>query len=107
MKRHVRIRKKLSGGPERPRLCVCRTLKHTYAQLIDDTKGATVGAVSTVSAEGKSGGNVEAAKKVGEGIAKAALEQGIKKVIFDRNGYLYRGRVKALAEAAREAGLEF
>ena len=89
---------------------MCRTLKHTYAQLIDDTKGATVGAVSTVklsAGKGKRGGNVEAAKKVGEGIAKAALEQGIKKVIFDRNGYLYRGRVKALAEAAREAGLEF
>ncbi|KMY65805.1 50S ribosomal protein L18 [Desulfocarbo indianensis] len=110
-KRKVRVRKKIKGGPERPRLTVYRSLNNIYAQLIDDEGGVTLAAASTKSASLKDSeghkGNVAAAKKVGKAIAEAALAKGVKAVVFDRNGYLYHGRVKALAEAAREAGLEF
>jgi large subunit ribosomal protein L18 len=106
---HDRIRKKLSGTPERPRLAVYRSLNHIYAQVIDDTKGHTIVAASSNEKVGKktSGGNVAGAKEIGKLIAERAKEKGIKAVVFDRGGYLYHGRVKALADAAREAGLEF
>ena len=106
---HDRIRKKMLGTPERPRLAVYRSLNHIYAQVIDDRKGATLVAASTVEGgKGKTtGGNVAAAKDVGRRIAERAKEKGIDKVVFDRGGYLYHGRVKALADAAREAGLQF
>lgn len=111
LRRKLRIRKKICGTPERPRLCVYRSLKHMYAQIIDDTKGHTLVSASTLDKElrgkFKSTGNVEAAREVGRLIAKRALEKGIKKVVFDRNGFLYHGRVKAVAEGAREMGLEF
>jgi len=110
-RRHLRVRKKVQGTPERPRLNVFRSDKHIYAQIIDDTKGVTLASASTLDKELKGsiahGGNVDAARKVGELIAKRAQSNGITKVVFDRGGYLYHGRVKALAEAAREAGLEF
>ena len=108
-KRHARVRRKVSGTAERPRLNVYRSNKHIYAQLIDDEKGVTLASASTLDKELQleSTGNVEAAAKVGELIAKRALEKGIKSVVFDRGGYVYHGRVKALAEAARENGLEF
>ncbi|SEQ58132.1 50S ribosomal protein L18 [Piscibacillus halophilus] len=108
-KRHSRMRRTLAGTAERPRLNVYRSNKHIYAQLIDDTNAQTIASASTVDSEfnGDSTGNVEAAKQVGELIAKRAVDKGYKSVIFDRGGYLYHGRVKALAEAAREAGLEF
>ena len=108
---HERIRKTLSGSAERPRLNVYRSLNHIYAQLIDDGDGKTI--VFASSAEGAkgarkaTGGNVAAAKDVGKRIAERAREKGINKVVFDRGGYLYHGRVKALADAAREAGLQF
>jgi large subunit ribosomal protein L18 len=105
-KKHWKIRLKLSGTPERPRLCVYRSLKNIYAQIIDDVAGVTLVAASSLDLEGY-GGNVDAAKKVGELIAKRALEKGITKVVFDRGGNIYHGRVKALAEGAREAGLDF
>jgi large subunit ribosomal protein L18 len=108
--RHFRVRKKIKGTTERPRLNVFRSSKHIYAQIIDDTKGITLAAASTLDkelGEIKNGGNVEAAKKVGALIAKRAQEKGIKNVVFDRGGYLYHGRVQALADAAREAGLDF
>ena len=105
---HTRIRKKLKGTTERPRLAIFRSVAHIYAQVIDDTKGVTlVAANSTEGAEKKSGGNVAAAKEIGKRVAERAKEQGIKHVVFDRGGYIYHGRVKALADAAREAGLEF
>ena len=108
-KRHARVRAKLSGTEARPRLNVYRSNKHIYAQLIDDVNGVTLASASTLdkdlTVEGTS--NSEAAKKVGELIAKRAVEKGYKSVVFDRGGYLYHGRVKALAEAARENGLEF
>jgi large subunit ribosomal protein L18 len=106
---HTRIRKKLSGTTERPRLSVFRSTAHIYAQVIDDEKGVTiVAASSTEKAGGKStGGNVAAAKEIGKRVAERAKENGVTKVVFDRGGYLYHGRVKALADAAREAGLEF
>jgi len=107
---HHRIREKLSGSSERPRLNVYRSLNHIYAQVIDDTTGTTLAAASTVhgKASGKrTGGNVASAKEIGKLIAQRAQEKGIKKVVFDRGGYLYHGRIKALADAAREAGLEF
>jgi large subunit ribosomal protein L18 len=111
LRKHVRVRKKIKGTPERPRLNVFRSLNHIYAQVIDDTNGNTLVAASTIdeSLKGKVkfGGNKEAAKEVGKLIATKAVEKGIKKVVFDRGGYLYHGRVKELAEAAREAGLEF
>jgi large subunit ribosomal protein L18 len=105
---HKRIRRRLAGTTERPRLTVFRSLAHTYAQLVDDSKGATVVSASTAGAgfEGK-GGNVAAAKAIGQQIAQKAIDKGIKKVVFDRGGYIYHGRIKALADAAREAGLEF
>ncbi|ODA16971.1 50S ribosomal protein L18 [Geobacillus thermoleovorans] len=108
-KRHARIRKKIFGTAERPRLSVFRSNKHIYAQIIDDTQSSTIVSASTLDKEFglDSTNNIEAAKKVGELVAKRALEKGIKKVVFDRGGYLYHGRVKALADAAREAGLEF
>jgi large subunit ribosomal protein L18 len=106
---HARIRQKVRGTAERPRLAVFRSLNHIYAQLIDDEAGRTV--VSASSAEkgvkSKNGGNVAGAKDVGKMLADRAKEKGLTRVVFDRGGYLYHGRVKALAEAAREAGLEF
>ncbi len=106
--RHKRVRGKISGTAERPRLNVFRSLNHIYAQLIDDVKGVTVAAASSVEKDfGMSGGNKEAAKKVGEMIAKRAAEKGITEVVFDRGGYVYHGRVKELAEGAREGGLKF
>jgi large subunit ribosomal protein L18 len=102
---HQRIRRKLAGTTERPRLNVYRSLNHIYAQVIDDQKGETL--VSASSIKMKTGGNVAAAKEIGKTVAELAVQQGIKKVVFDRGGYLYHGRVKALADAARAAGLEF
>jgi large subunit ribosomal protein L18 len=105
---HVRIRERVEGTPERPRLAVFRSLKHIYAQVIDDRAGRTI--VSASSGEKNAtanGGNLAGAKEIGKLIAERAKAQGIAKVVFDRGGYLYHGRVKALAEAAREAGLEF
>jgi large subunit ribosomal protein L18 len=102
---HSRIRRKLAGSTERPRLNVYRSLNHIYAQVIDDQTGVTLTSASTIKS--KTGGNVAAAKEVGKEIAQKAVEKGIKKVVFDRGGYLYHGRIKALADAAREAGLEF
>ena len=110
-KRHVRVRKKISGTPECPRLNVYRSLNHMYAQLVDDVAGRTLVAASTLDAalKGalKSGGNKEAAKAVGTLIAKRSLDAGVERVVFDRGGYIYHGRVRELAEAAREAGLKF
>jgi large subunit ribosomal protein L18 len=107
---HQRMRQRLSGSPERPRLNVYRSLNHIYAQLIDDSTGKTLASASTVQGKNgskKTGGNVASAKEIGKTIAQRAQEKGIKKVVFDRGGYLYHGRIKALADAAREAGLEF
>jgi large subunit ribosomal protein L18 len=104
---HARIRAKLSGTGERPRLNVYRSLNHLYAQVIDDQNGETLVATSTLALKLKTGGNVAAAKEIGKSIAEKAVEKGIKKVVFDRGGFLYHGRIKALADAAREAGLEF
>ena len=105
---HKRIRRKLSGTAERPRLAVFRSVAHIYAQVIDDVAGATVVSASSVDKGGKTnGGNVAAAKAIGKLVAERAKEKGIKSVVFDRGGYQYHGRVKALADAAREAGLEF
>ena len=106
---HRRIRRKLSGTPERPRLAVFRSVAHIYAQVIDDTAGRTLVAASSVDKAGKAGkgGNVMAAKAIGKLVAERAKEKGIKSVVFDRGGYQYHGRVKALADAARAAGLEF
>lgn len=119
LRRHNRIRKKLEGTSERPRICVFRSLQHIYCQIIDDTfvdktgkrSGKTLASCSTLSPsireKVKYGGNVAAAKVVGSEIAKLAKEKGITKVAFDRGGYKYHGRVKALADAAREGGLDF
>ena len=111
LKRKRRIRKTILGSPERPRLSVFRSSKHMYAQLIDDSNGATLAAVSTMDPEirqlEKVKGKIENAKRVGKAIAVRAKAKGITRVIFDRNGFLYHGRVRALATAAREAGLEF
>jgi large subunit ribosomal protein L18 len=107
-KRHLRIRKRLVGTPMRPRVSVFRSNKHIYAQLIDDVNGVTlVSASSNEKGSTNQGGNVEAAKAVGTTLAERAKEKNITNVVFDRSGYLYHGRVKALAEAARESGLEF
>mgnify|MGYP000364425678 FL=1 len=110
-KRQVRVRKKVTGSTERPRLCVFRSTKHIYAQIIEDVSGKTLVTASTVAKGAadsvKYSGNVEAAKLVGKQIAEKALAKDIKQVVFDRNGFLYHGRVKALADAAREAGLTF
>ena len=111
LKRKKRIRKKVEGSQDKPRLCVYKSLSHIYAQLIDDLQGKVMTGVSTLSDEIKKeikyGGNIEAAKKVGQSVGKKAVDMGITKVVFDRNGFKYHGRVKALAEAAREAGLIF
>lgn len=109
--KHRRIRSRLSGTPEKPRLAVFRSNNHMYVQIIDDVAGNTIVSASTLQADVKDGlektNNVEAASKLGTVIAKKALDNGIKKVVFDRGGYIYQGKVKALADAAREAGLEF
>ena len=112
LRRKKRVRKKLRGTPERPRLCVFRSAMHIYAQVIDDTAGKTLAESSSLSKDlaqkiGKNGGNKEGASVVGAAIAEHTIKKGIKKVVFDRNGFLYHGRVKALSEAAREQGLEF
>ncbi|MEJ2364860.1 MAG: 50S ribosomal protein L18 [Deltaproteobacteria bacterium] len=111
LKRRKRIRKKVSGSPERPRLSVFRSSKHIYAQVIDDSNGVTLVTASTLSPEirqqEKVKGKVEDAKRVGKLIAQMTKTQGITRVVFDRNGFMYHGRVRALAAAAREAGLEF
>lgn len=109
LKRHARVRTKLSGTAERPRLNVYRSNSHIYAQVIDDVNGVTIVSASTLDKEVTFNGtsNVDAATKVGALVAKRAIEKGITNVVFDRGGYLYHGRVKALADAAREAGLQF
>jgi large subunit ribosomal protein L18 len=104
---HARIRAKLSGTAARPRLNVYRSLGHIYVQVIDDQAGETLVSASTLALKAKTGGNIAAAKEIGKAVAEKAVEKGIKKVVFDRGGYLYHGRIKALADAAREAGLEF
>lgn len=109
--RHSRVRKKISGTPERPRLCVYRSNKNIYVQIIDDVNGKTLVSASTIDKEMLDkmayGGNKQAARMVGEFIANKALENKIEEVVFDRGGYLYHGRVKELADGAREAGLKF
>ena len=104
-----RIRRKVSGSGERPRLAIFRSVNHIYAQLIDDANGVTLASASTTEKDWKdrTGGNIAAAKEVGRSIAERAKEKGITRVVFDRGGYIYHGRVRSLAEAAREAGLEF
>ncbi|ERI98420.1 50S ribosomal protein L18 [Acetanaerobacterium sp. MSJ-12] len=108
LRRHRRVRGQIAGTPERPRLNVFRSAKHIYAQIIDDKNGVTLAAASSMDKdfEGQ-GGNREAAQKVGAAIAKKAIEKGITEVVFDRGGYIYHGRVQALAEGAREGGLKF
>lgn len=108
-RRHLRLRKKVFGTAEKPRLNVFRSLNHIYAQIIDDNSGNTLAAASTVDKDVavEYGGNIAGAKAVGAAIAKKALDKGIKEVVFDRGGYIYHGRIAALAEAAREAGLQF
>ncbi|MDQ0247634.1 large subunit ribosomal protein L18 [Bacillus fengqiuensis] len=108
-KRHARVRAKLSGTTVRPRLNVYRSNQHIYAQIIDDVNSVTIASASTMDKELSLDGtsNLDAAQKVGELVAKRAVEKGVKEVVFDRGGYLYHGRVKALADAAREAGLQF
>ena len=107
--RHARVRKKISGTPETPRLCVFRSLKNIYAQIIDDTTGKTLVSASTLDADLKAnyGGNKDAAKAVGMSIAKKALDANIKEVVFDRGGYVFHGRVAEVAAGAREGGLDF
>ena len=107
VRRHARVRAKISGTSEAPRLCVYRSNKNIEAQIIDDVKGVTLVASSSMALRLANGSNIEAAKQVGQDIASKALAKKIKKVVFDRSGYIYHGRVKALAEAAREAGLDF
>jgi large subunit ribosomal protein L18 len=104
-KKKMRIRRRITGTQERPRLCVFRSASHMYAQVIDDVSGATLASASTLELEGLKGSNKETAKAVGAEVAKRALQKNIKAVVFDRNGYLYHGRVQALADGAREAGL--
>jgi len=105
---HKRIRRKLAGTSERPRLAVFRSVAHIYVQVIDDSKGVTLVSASSVDKGGKTnGGNVAAAKAIGKLVAERAKEKGVAKVVFDRGGYPYHGRIKALADAARAAGLEF
>lgn len=112
VRRQARVRKKVRGTSERPRLCVFRSAKHIYAQIIEDSNGKTLAAASTLKAgdvnlQGEYPGNVKAAKEVGKVIARIALEKNIESVVFDRNGFLYHGRIQALAEGAREGGLKF
>ncbi|MBO6193191.1 MAG: 50S ribosomal protein L18 [Clostridiales bacterium] len=110
-RKHLRVRKSVSGTTERPRLCVFRSNSHIYAQIIDDTEGTTLAAASSLDKDVKSsvsnGSNIDAAKEVGKLIAQRAQDKKITEVVFDRGGYIYHGRVAALAEAAREAGLQF
>lgn len=110
-KKHLKVRKRISGTPERPRMAVFRSNNHMYVQVIDDVAGNTLVSASTLQGEVKEGlektNNIDAAAKLGSVIAKRAIDKGIKTVVFDRGGYIYHGKVKALAEAAREAGLEF
>ena len=106
-KRHRSLRKRVEGTSERPRLAVFRSTRHIYAQVIDDLKGETIASASTLAGKINAGGNVDAAKEVGKLVAEQAIAKGVKKVVFDRGGYLYHGRIKALADAAREAGLDF
>jgi large subunit ribosomal protein L18 len=108
-KRHARIRARISGDASRPRLCVYRSLAHIYVQAVDDARGATLAQASTLELRkaGVATGNIEAAKKVGTLIAERLKEKGLEKAVFDRGGYLYHGRVKAVADAARAAGLKF
>ncbi|MFQ3586723.1 MAG: 50S ribosomal protein L18 [Fimbriimonadaceae bacterium] len=105
--RHVRLRKRLAGTSERPRLAVYRSLRHISAQIIDDSTGTTVAAASTMEKAIGGAGNVAGARAVGQAIAKRAIEKGVKSVVFDRGGFRYQGTVAALADGAREAGLEF
>ena len=108
IKRHNRVRGKISGTAERPRLSVFRSENHIYAQIIDDVAGSTLVSASTVEKDFEgNGSNCEAAKKIGALIAERALKKGLEEVVFDRGGYIYHGRVKALAEGAREGGLKF
>jgi large subunit ribosomal protein L18 len=108
LKRHKRVRAKVSGTPERPRLNVFRSLNHIYAQVIDDVNGVTLAGASSLEKDfGISGGNIEGAKKVGELVAERAKAKGIEVVVFDRGGYVYHGRVAALADGARSGGLQF
>ncbi|APG27682.1 50S ribosomal protein L18 [Syntrophotalea acetylenivorans] len=111
LKRQARVRRKVCGTSARPRLCIFRSAKHIYAQIIEDTTGTTLVAASTLCKEVvedlKGTGNIDAAKAVGTAVAKKALAKDIKEVVFDRNGFLYHGRIKGLADAAREAGLSF
>ena len=108
---HKRIRVKIAGTSERPRLCVYRSSRYVYAQIIDDSQGKTLVTASTIEknlrSDGKGSGNIEASKLVGKTIAERAKSKGIETVVFDRGGYLYHGRIKAIAEAARESGLKF
>jgi large subunit ribosomal protein L18 len=108
---HTRIRRKISGRPERPRVCIFRSLKHFYVQAIDDLSGTVLVSASTNDKELRprigNGGNLSAAKEVGKILAERAIAKGIRSVVMDRGGYLYHGRVKAFAEAARESGLQF
>lgn len=110
-RRKLRIRRKIEGTAERPRLTIFRSTKHIYAQVVDDIKGTTLAHVSTLTKDVKAGvteaNKTDAAKQVGASLAKVLLSKGIDKVVFDRNGYLYHGRIRALADAAREAGLKF
>ncbi|QGU00794.1 LSU ribosomal protein L18p (L5e) [Candidatus Syntrophocurvum alkaliphilum] len=108
--KHKRIRKKISGTPDKPRLCVFKSSKNIYAQLIDDENGITLATASTLESdlqEFRGNISVEAAKRVGDSIAEKAKSKGVTKIVFDRNGYIYHGRIAALADAAREKGLEF
>ena len=107
VRKHLRVRAKISGTAEKPRLCVFRSNKHIEAQIIDDVKGVTLVSASSVQLQLENGSNCEAAAKVGADLAKKALAKGIEVVAFDRGGYLYHGRVAALADAAREGGLKF
>ena len=107
VRRHARVRRKVSGTAECPRLCLYRSNKNIEAQIIDDVKGVTLVSSSSMTLKLENGSNIEAAAKVGKDIAEKALAAKIEKVVFDRSGYIYHGRVKALAEAAREAGLKF
>ena len=108
VRRHARVRKNISGTAERPRLNVFRSAKHIYAQVIDDVKGVTLVSASSMDKDFEGyGGNVEGAKAIGQKVAEKAIAAGIKAVVFDRGGYIYHGRIKELAEGAREAGLKF
>lgn len=103
----MRVRKKIFGTPEHPRLSVFRSSRHIYAQLVDDWNGVTIASASSLKTNGAGGGNVAAAATIGDDVARKALDLGVRRVQFDRNGYKYHGRVKALADAARKAGLSF